>query len=117
VRPNAKFIRSAYQVGRVSPHAKWVRSRPKSRRSTDDTVDLSAGVSEPPYDVSISPKAPDQREVAVRRRVAELSHKDPGRFFAVIRAAAESERDGNDPVTALENALQATTNAQEDSGV
>jgi hypothetical protein len=62
---------------------------------------------QPPYDVNIPMKTPEQRELAIRKRVAELSREDPDRFFAIIRDADRRERDGNDPVTALEKALKA----------
>jgi hypothetical protein len=64
----------------------------------------------PPYDVNLPPKItdPSDREVAVRGRAAYLSGRDPHAFFAVVRDADRRQReDGDDALTALENALDA----------
>jgi hypothetical protein len=62
------------------------------------------------YEVSIPARAPaiDKRELSVRRRAAELSYRDPDRFFAVIRDADRREQAGDDPVRALRAALDAS---------
>jgi hypothetical protein len=103
---NPKCIHSGYQVGRFSPHAKRVNQGSSPHQETGGAKRPERGA-QPPYDVSIPEKTPEQRELAIRKRVAELSREDPDRFFAVVRDADRRERDGNDPVTALEKALQA----------
>jgi hypothetical protein len=80
------------------------------RKATDRAKQPDRGA-QPPYDISIPEKTPEQRELAVRKRVAELSREDPDRFFAVIRDADRREREGNDPVSALEKALKAIDTA------
>jgi hypothetical protein len=64
------------------------------------------------YDVTIPARAPaiGERELSVRRRAAELSSRDPDRFFAVIRDADRREQAGDDPVGALRAALDAAGN-------
>ena len=107
---NAKCIRSGYQVGPCPPHAEQVNEGSDPRKATGRAKRPGSGA-QPPYDVNIPEKTPEQRELSIRKRLAELSKEDPDRFFAVIRDADRRERDGNDPVTALEKALKAIDTA------
>jgi hypothetical protein len=68
------------------------------------------------YEVKIPARVPaiDRLELSVRRRAAELSSRDPDRFFAVIRDADRREQAGDDPVRALGAALDAARKSEVD---
>jgi hypothetical protein len=60
------------------------------------------------YDVSLPgphARVVSSREFAVRRQAMELCRQDPDLFCSVVRDCDRREREGTDPVDALEQAL------------
>jgi hypothetical protein len=58
-------------------------------------------------DSSSRARLADEHELSVRLRAATLCGEEPERFFRVVRDSDRREREGADPVDALEQALDA----------